>query len=206
MALRLLGKKVGMTQWFQEDGKAFAATVILVEPAVVVQVKRPETDGYEALQLGHGAVKEERLPKPVYGHFRRASVLPRRRLFEARVEHSDFSVGQEIGVEVFSVGERVDITGVSKGRGFAGTIKRWGFKRRPKSHGHKFTRRPGTAGPMGLRKVVKGKKMPGHAGARKVTVRNLEILKVDRERNLLVVRGSVPGPRKGFLWIRKQDA
>jgi len=207
MALTLMGRKVGMTQWFDGDGRAVAATVVQIEPSVVVQVKRPDTDGYAAIQLGWGAVKERRLPKPVLGHFRKAGVEPRRLLYEARVEDPDaFQVGQEIGVDVFSEGEKVDVTGTSKGRGFTGTIKRWGFSYRPKSHGHKLIRRPGTAGPMGLRKVMKGKKMPGHSGAETVTVRNLEILKVDAARGLLVLRGSVPGPRKGILKIRKHDA
>ncbi|HAF70231.1 MAG: 50S ribosomal protein L3 [Acetothermia bacterium 64_32] len=207
MTLCLLGKKVGMTQWFDGHGGAVAATVIQVEPSVVVQLKRPETDGYAAVQLGWGEVKEKRLPKPLQGHFRKAGVPPRRRLYEARVEDPDaFQVGQTLGVEAFSEGELVDVTGISKGRGFSGTIKRWGFGYRPRSHGHKLIRRPGTAGPMGLRKVMKGKKMPGHFGAQAVTVRNLRVLKVDVERGLLVLQGSVPGPRKGVVKIRKHDA
>ena len=207
MALALLGKKVGMTQWFDGEGRAVAATVVQVEPSVVVQVKRPESDGYAAIQLGYGETKESRLTKPLLGHFRKAGVAVRRKLYEVRVDDPDaFEVGQELGVEVFSEGELVDVTGTSKGHGFQGTIKRWGFSYRPKSHGHKLIRRPGTSGPMGLRKVVKGKKMPGHYGTETVTVRNLEILKVDKERGLLVLRGSVPGPRKGILKIRKHDA
>ena len=207
MALTLLGKKVGMTQWFDGEGKAVPATVVQVEPSVVVQLKRRESDGYTAIQLGWGGVKEGKLPKPLRGHFHKVGVSPRRKLYEARVDDPDsFQVGQELGVELFSEGELVDVTGVSKGRGFAGTIKRWGFSSRPKSHGHKLIRRPGTAGPMGLRKVIKGKKMPGHFGAETVTIRNLEVLKVDEARGLLVLRGSVPGPRKGILKIRKHDA
>jgi len=207
MALALLGKKVGMTQWFDGEGRAVAATVVQVEPSVVVQVKRPESDGYAAIQLGYGETKESRLTKPLLGHFRKAGVAVRRKLYEVRVNDPDaFEVGQELGIEVFSEGELVDVTGTSKGHGFQGTIKRWGFSYRPKSHGHKLIRRPGTSGPMGLRKVVKGKKMPGHYGTETVTVRNLEILKVDKERGLLVLRGSVPGPRKGILKIRKHDA
>ncbi len=207
MALALLGKKVGMTQWFDGEGRAVAATVVQVEPSVVVQVKRPKSDGYAAIQLGYGETKESRLTKPLLGHFRKAGVAVRRKLYEVRVDDPDaFEVGQELGIEVFSEGELVDVTGTSKGHGFQGTIKRWGFSYRPKSHGHKLIRRPGTSGPMGLRKVVKGKKMPGHYGTETVTVRNLEILKVDKERGLLVLRGSVPGPRKGILKIRKHDA
>ncbi len=207
MALTLMGRKVGMTQWFDPEGRAVAATVVQVEPSVVVQIKRPETDGYAALQLGWGKIREKLVAKPILGHFRKAGVEPRRHLYEARVEELDqYQPGQELTVELFSEGEKVDVTGVSKGRGFAGTIRRWGFGYRPKSHGHKFIRRPGTSGPMGPRKVLKGKKMPGHYGAETVTVRNLEVLKVDAERGLLVLRGSVPGPRKGILKIRKRDA
>lgn len=206
MALELLGRKAGMTEWFQGD-RAVAATVVVVEKAVVVRVKRPEVDGYTALQLGHGAVAGSRLRKPLAGQFARAGVTPRRILYEARVEDPDaYEVGQEIGVDAFQEGERVDVTGTAKGRGFAGTIKRWGFSYRPKSHGHKSIRRPGTSGPMGLRKVMKGKKMPGHCGAGTVTVRNLEVLRVDPARGLLVLLGSVPGARKGLLRIRKHDA
>ncbi|MGC9529716.1 MAG: 50S ribosomal protein L3 [Candidatus Bipolaricaulaceae bacterium] len=203
MALALLGKKVGMMQWFDGGGRAVAATVVHVEPSTVVQVKHPERDGYGAVQLGHGEVNERRAPKPLLGHFRRAGVSPRRRLYEAKVaDPGTFQVGQEIGVEVFSEGQRVDVIGTSKGRGFQGTVKRWGFGYRPKSHGHKLIRRPGTAGPTGFRKVIKGKKMPGHMGGERVTVRNLEVLKVDEERGLLVLRGSVPGPVKGLVRVR----
>ncbi|HEC62831.1 MAG TPA: 50S ribosomal protein L3 [Candidatus Acetothermia bacterium] len=207
MALTLMGRKVGMTQWFDGEGRAVAATVLLVEPSVVVQVKRPEVDGYCAIQLGWGHVRPKLISKPLRGHFAKAGVEPRRRLYEARISDPDaYQVGQTLGVEVFSEGELVDVTGTSKGKGFTGTIKRWGFSYRPKSHGHKLIRRPGTAGPMGLRKVIKGKKMPGHAGAQTVTIRNLRVLKVDGERGLLVVQGSVPGPRKGIVKIRKHDA
>lgn len=207
MAWVMLGRKVGMTQWFDEEGRAMAATVVQVEPAVVVQIKTPERDGYSALQLGAGDIEERKLTKPLRGHFKKAGVAPKRFLFEVKVpDPTKYQVGQEFGVEVFSEGELVDVTGISKGRGFAGTIKRWGFHTRPGSHGHKWIRRPGTAGPMGLRKVVKGKRYPGHYGADRVTVRNLRILKVDKEHNLLVLKGSVPGPRSGILRIRKHHA
>lgn len=203
----MLGRKVGMTQWFDGEGRAFAATVVQVEPAVVVQIKTPERDGYSALQLGAGDVEERKLTKPLLGHFQKAGVPPKRFLFEVKVpDPAQYQVGQAFGVEIFSEGELVDVTGISKGRGFAGTIKRWGFHTRPGSHGHKWIRRPGTAGPMGLRKVVKGKRYPGHFGADRVTVRNLQVLKVDKEHNLLVLKGSVPGPRAGILRIRKHDA
>lgn len=207
MPWAMLGRKVGMTQWFDGEGRALAATVVQVEPAVVVQVKTPERDGYAALQLGAGAVKERKVPKPVLGHFQKAGVTPRHFLFEVKIPDPwKYSVGQEFGAEAFAEGELVDVTGLSKGRGFAGTIKRWGFHTRPGSHGHKWIRRPGTGGPMGLRKVVKGKRYPGHYGAQRVTVRNLQVLAVDKEHGLLVLKGSVPGPRSGILWIRKHDA
>lgn len=207
MAWVMLGRKVGMTQWFDGEGRALAATVVQVEPAVVVQIKTPERDGYAALQLGAGAVEERKLTKPLRGHFKKAGVVPKRFLFEVKVpDPSKYTVGQEFGVEIFSEGELVDVTGISKGRGFAGTIKRWGFHTRPGSHGHKWIRRPGTAGPMGLRKVVKGKRYPGHFGAERVTLRNLQILAVDKEHSLIVLKGSVPGPRSGILRIRKHDA
>ncbi len=207
MAFVMLGRKVGMTQWFDGEGRTLAATVVQVEPAVVVQIKTPEKDGYSAVQLAAGKVKERELTQPIRGHFKKAGVEPRRFLFEAKVpDPSQYQVGQELGVEVFSEGELVDITGISKGRGFAGTIKRWGFRSRPGSHGHKWIRRPGTAGPTGLRKVVKGKRYPGQYGAQRVTVRNLQVLAVDKDHGLLVLKGSVPGTRSGFLRIRKHHA
>ncbi len=202
--LALMGRKVGMTQWFDEEGRATGATVIQVEPSVVVQIRRPEREGYAAVQLGYERIPERKVTKPLLGHFKKAGVEPRRHLYEVRVEDPDeFQVGQEIRVDIFSPGEKVDVTGVSKGRGFQGTIKRWDFSYRPKSHGHKWIKRPGTSGPMGLNKVMKGKKMPGHMGADRVTVRRLTVLHVDPENNILVVKGSVPGHRKGLLLVRK---
>ncbi|MFO8033934.1 MAG: 50S ribosomal protein L3 [Candidatus Bipolaricaulota bacterium] len=207
MALALMGKKVGMTQWFDGEGRAVGATVVWVEPSVIVQVKEPERHGYGALQLGYGEVKEHKMSAPVRGQYAKAGLAPRRHMYEARVvAPGEYSAGQEVGVDAFSEGDRVDVSGVSKGRGFAGTIKRHGFSSRPKSHGHKMIRRPGTAGPTGPRKIMKGKRMPGHFGAKRVTMRNIEVLKVDTERGLLVLRGSVPGHRKGLLKIRKSDA
>ena len=206
MALELIGRKIGMTQWFDGQGRAVAATVIQVEPSVVVEVKTLERHGYAAVQFGAGAIHERKVNRPVLGRFRKLGVAPRKHLYEVRVESSDgFAAGAEVGIDVFSEGERVDVTGISKGKGFQGTIKRWGFHSRPKSHGHKWVRRPGAAG-RGLGKVVKGKKFPGHDGAERVTVRNAIVLAVDLDRRVLVVRGSVPGPRSGTLRIRKQNA
>lgn len=206
MALELVGRKVGMTQWFDGEGRAVAATVIRVEPSVVVEVKTPEKHGYAAVQFGAGEVQERRVSRAQLGRFRKLGLAPRRFLYEVRVEApSPFAVGGEVGVDQLAVGEPVDITGISKGKGFQGTIKRWGFRSRPRSHGHKWFRRPGAAG-RGLGKVVKGRKYPGHDGSVQVTVRNLTVLAVDPDRNLLVVRGSVPGPRSNLLRIRKHDA
>lgn len=206
MPLELIGRKVGMTQWFDGDGRAVAATVIAVEPSVVVEVKTPERHGYAAVQFGAGVVPERKVSRPLLGRFRKIGIPPRKHLYEVRVDDpSAFAPGAEVGVDVFAPGEKVDITGVTKGKGFQGTIKRWGFHSRPRSHGHKWFRRPGAAG-RGLGKVVKGRKYPGHDGVERVTVRNLAVLAVDAGRRLLVVQGSVPGPRSGTLRIRKHDA
>jgi len=206
MPLELIGRKVGMTQWFDGDGRAVAATVIQVEPSVVVEVKTAEHHGYVAVQLGAGAISERKVKRPMLGRFRKLGVSPRKHVYEVRVQNPDeFSAGAEVGIDLFSAGEKVDITGISKGKGFQGTIKRWGFHSRPRSHGHKWFRRPGAAG-RGLGKVVKGKKYPGHDGTERVTVRNMAVLAVDPGRKLLVVRGSVPGPRSGTLRIRKHNA
>ncbi|HEU68722.1 MAG TPA: 50S ribosomal protein L3 [Candidatus Acetothermia bacterium] len=206
MAVELIGRKVGMTQWFDEAGRAVAATVIEVEPAVVVGVRTPDHHGYAAIQLGAGEVIPRKVKRPLRGQFEKVGISPRKHLYEVRVDDAAaFPPGTEIGIDAFAAGEKVDITGISKGRGFQGTIKRWGFHSRPRSHGHKWVRRPGSAG-MGLGKVVKGKRYPGHDGTERVTVRNLAVLAVDPSRKLLVVRGSVPGPRSGTLKIRKHDA
>lgn len=206
MPLELIGRKVGMTQWFDGDGRAVAATVIEVEPAVVVEVKTPERHGYAAVQFGAGAIAPRKVKRPLGGRFQKLGIPPRRRLYEARLDNpGQFSPGAEVGIDAFAAGEKVDITGISKGKGFQGTIKRWGFHSRPRSHGHKWFRRPGAAG-RGVGKVVKGRKYPGHDGAERVTVRNLAVLAVDPNRKLLVVQGSVPGPRSGALRIRKQNA
>lgn len=206
MALELIGRKIGMTQWFDEGGRVVAATVIEVERAVVVAARTPERHGYAAVQWAAGEVAPRKVKRPVLGQFQKLGLSPRKHLYEVRVEDpAGFSPGTEVGVEAFVVGEKVDITGISKGRGFQGTIKRWGFHSRPRSHGHKWFRRPGAAG-RGLGKVVKGRKYPGHDGVDRVTVRNLTVLTVDPSRGLLMVRGSVPGFRSGTLRIRKHHA
>lgn len=200
----ILGRKVGMTQIFTEAGEAVPVTVIEAGPCVVVQKKTPERDGYSAIQLGFGAISEKRVNKPLKGHFAKAGVRPVRFLREIRVDNVDeYQVGQEIRADIFSVGEKVDVTGTSKGRGFSGAIKRHGFQRGPMAHGSKYHRRPGSLGAKGPARVFKGRKLPGHYGVERVTVQNLEVMRVDPERNLLAVKGSVPGPRGGLLLIRE---
>jgi large subunit ribosomal protein L3 len=205
MALGLIGRKVGMMRWFDERGNAFAATVVQAEPNVVVQVRTPERDGYTALQLGYGRVKEKNVTQPLKGHFARAGAPPKRYLREFRVEDvSDYEPGQEITVEIFQEGEKVDVSGISKGKGFQGVMKRHGFSGGPASHGSDSHRRPGSIGSMAATgKVFKGKKMPGHMGAERVTVQGLEVLKTDPAKNLIVLRGAIPGPRGALVELRK---
>jgi len=203
----IIGRKVGMTQIFK-DNKAIPVTVIKAGPCVVVQKKTVETDGYNALQLGFEGISEKKVNKPLLGHFKKFGVKPFRILKEFRVENVDeFEIGQEINVSMFKEGDVVDVTGWSKGRGFAGAMKRWGFRGGPKSHGSKFHRQLGSVGQhTEPAKIWKGKKMPGRYGNERVTIRNLEVVEVDTENNLLVVRGGVPGARGGLLLIRSARA
>ena len=203
----IIGRKVGMTQIFK-DNKAIPVTVIKAGPCVVVQKKTVETDGYNALQLGFEEIPERKVNKPLLGHFKKFGVKPFRILKEFRVENVDeFEIGQEINVSMFKEGDVVDVTGWSKGRGFAGAMKRWGFRGGPKSHGSKFHRQLGSVGQhTEPAKIWKGKKMPGRYGNERVTIRNLEVVEVDTENNLLVVRGGVPGARGGLLLIRSAKA
>lgn len=199
----ILGKKIGMTQVFDEAGRVIPVTVIQAGPCVVVQKKTVDTDGYNALQVGFEPIKESRVNKPLRGHFARAKLKPFRYLRELRLENvAEYQVGQEIKVDIFRPGERVDVTGISKGKGFAGGIKRHGFQRGPMAHGSKYHRRPGSLGAKGPARVFKGRKLPGRMGGERVTVLNLEVIKSDAERNLLLVRGAVPGPRRGLLIIK----
>jgi len=203
----IIGRKVGMTQIFK-DNKAIPVTIIKAGPCVVVQKKTVETDGYNALQLGFEEIPEKKVNKPLLGHFKKFGVKPFRILKEFRVENVDeFEIGQEINVSMFKEGDVVDVTGWSKGRGFAGAMKRWGFRGGPKSHGSKFHRQLGSVGQhTEPAKIWKGKKMPGRYGNERVTIRNLEVVEVDTENNLLVVRGGVPGARGGLLLIRSAKA
>jgi large subunit ribosomal protein L3 len=203
--LGILGQKLGMIQFFDEEGRAQAATVIHASPSVVVQVKREMSDGYNAIQLGWGPVKEQRVTKPLQGHFKRAGVSPQRLLREWRVaDPEQFKPGQELGVELFQVGEEIIVSGRSRGKGFQGVVKRHGFAGGPKSHGSNFRRRPGSIGSIrGTGRVFKGQRMAGKTGDERITVKGIKVLKIDPERHLIVVKGAVPGAKRGILELRK---
>jgi len=199
----LLGKKIGMTQVFNEQGEVIPVTVLESEGMVVVQKKTEEKDGYNAIQVGFGDVKIKNVIKPKKGHFDKSKVEPKRFLREFRVDNiDDYEVGQKIGVDIFKAGEKVDVTGISKGKGFQGSIKR--HARGDMSHGSKFHRLRGSLGASaGVGKVVKGTKAHGHMGNEKVTVLNLEVVKVDADKNVILLKGAVPGPKKGLVKIRE---
>lgn len=200
----ILGKKIGMSQIY-EDNSLIPVTVVEAGPCIVVQRKVKEKDGYNAVQLGFEEVKETRVNKPKLGHFRKAKVSPRRYLKEFRVEDiGGLKVGDMIKVGVFKEGDLVDVAGVSKGKGFAGVVKRYGFKGGPASHGAKqWHRRPGSIGASSdPSRVFKGKKMPGRMGSEKVTARNLKLVKIDEKLNLLLIKGSLPGRKGGFIAIK----
>jgi len=202
----LIGRKVGMTQVFEESGKAVPVTVIQAGPCSIVQLKTQEKDGYQAVQLGFGQQKENRINRPKRGHFSKAQVEPTLVLREFRVKRLDeISVGGTVDASLFSEGELVDVTGTSKGHGFSGVVKRWKFAGGRKSHGgEQDLRRPGSIGASATpSRVFKGKRMAGRHGAKRHTVQNLPIIQADAERNLLVVKGAVPGPSNGLLLIRK---
>ncbi|NLM15456.1 MAG: 50S ribosomal protein L3 [Clostridiaceae bacterium] len=203
MSKFMLGKKAGMTQLFDENGIAIPATVIDCGPVVVIQNKKPETDGYKAVKVAYGAMAARKVNKPDQGQFAKAGVEPRKVVREFKSE-DDFELGQEILVsDMFQIGDRVDVSGVSKGKGFASTIKRYGQKGGMKTHGSMYHRRLGSMGSTSTPgRVFKGKKMPGHMGAERVTIQNLDVVMVDGERNILVVRGAVPGPKGGVVEVR----
>ena len=201
----IIGKKIAMTQIFTEEGKVIPVTMVEAGPCTVTQIKTVEKEGYGALQLGFGAVKEKKVSKPQKGHFESKNLEPRRHLAELRVEDpAGYQLGQEITVDIFAKGDHVDITGRSRGKGFAGVIKRYNFRGGPASHGAHFHRAPGAIGACATpSRVFKGTRMPGRMGAERVTALNLEIVDVKTERNLLLLRGSVPGPDGGLLLIRE---
>lgn len=206
MAKGILGKKLGMTQIFTDEGKMVPVTVIEAGPCVVTQMKTVETDGYNAVQVGFGAIKDKHLNKPLKGHFTKAGVSPVRFVREFRLSDTpEYTVGQELKADVFEAGELVDVTGISRGKGFAGTIKRHGFARGPRSHGSKSYREPGSIGSRmsgGGGKVFKGKKLPGRMGQDKVTVQRLQIVRADADRNLILIKGAVPGAKGSLIAIR----
>ncbi|MFJ8531053.1 50S ribosomal protein L3 [Bacillus sp. NPDC094106] len=203
MTKGILGRKIGMTQVFAENGELIPVTVIAATPNVVLQKKTTETDGYNAIQLGFDDKREKLTNKPEQGHAAKASTTPKRFIREIRDADVDgLEVGQEVKVEVFTAGEIVDVTGISKGKGFQGVIKRHGQSRGPMSHGSRYHRRPGSMGPVAPNRVFKGKKLAGRMGGDQVTIQNLEIVQVDAERNLLLVKGNVPGAKKSLVVVQ----
>ena len=201
----ILGKKVGMTQIFSDAGAAIPVTVIEAGPVYVTQLKTTESDGYEAIQIGFEDQKPHRVTKPMKGHFDKAGVEPKRFLREFRLENSsEFQLAQEIKADIFENGDRVDVVGISKGKGFQGAIKRLGQHRGPMTHGSKFHRHQGSNGACSSpSRVFKGKGMPGHMGSVRVTVQNLSVVRVDAEKNLLLIKGSVPGAKKSLITIKE---
>ncbi|WMT40549.1 50S ribosomal protein L3 [Paenibacillus sp. D2_2] len=202
----ILGKKLGMTQVFTPEGNVIPVTVIEASSNVVLQKKDVENDGYEAIQLGYSDKKESRITKPEAGHAKKANTTPKRYVREIRgVDLAGYEVGQEVKVDVFAEGEFVDVTGISKGKGFQGNIKRWGQSRGPMAHGSRYHRRPGSMGSIQANRVPKGKRLPGHMGSVTKTIQNLEVIKVDAERNVLLVKGSIPGPKNSFVKVRETN-
>ena len=200
MAKGILGRKIGMTQVFAENGDLIPVTVIEATPNVVLQVKTVETDGYEAIQVGFEDKRVKLSNKPEQGHVAKANTAPKRFIREFR--NVEGEVGQEVKVEIFAEGDVVDVTGVTKGKGFQGVIKRHGQSRGPMAHGSRYHRRPGSMGPVAPNRVFKQKKLPGQMGGNVVTIQNLEIVKVDVERNLLLVKGNVPGSKKALVTVK----
>ena len=200
----LIAKKLGMTQIFDENGAVIPVTVLEAGPCTVVQIKNNETDGYKAVQLGFGEVKEKKVIKPIKGHFNKAKLAPKKHLREFRLDNiEDFKVGNEIKADIFQAEDIVDIQGVSKGKGFQGVIKRHGQQRGPMGHGSMYHRRPGSMGACATPgRVFKGKKLPGHMGHVTVTIQNLKVVRVDLDKNVILVKGSVPGPKGAILKVK----
>jgi large subunit ribosomal protein L3 len=205
MAIGLVGRKSGMTRIFDEEGQSIAVTVIEASPNRITQIKTEDSDGYSAVQVTAGEVKQNRVSKPRAGHFAKANTGAGRGLWEFRqADTEEFAVGGELGVDQFEAGQKIDVRGISKGKGFAGGIKRWNFSHQDNTHGNSISHRaPGSIGQCQTPgRVFKGKKMAGHLGAVKVTTQNLEVVRVDAEKNLLLVKGAVPGPAGGDVYIR----
>ena len=199
----ILGRKLGMTEVFDQDGKLIPVTVVEVTPNVVTQIKTKETDGYDAIQLGFDTKREKLATKASIGITNKANTTPKRFFKEIRgVNTDDYTLGEEITADIFTRGEMVDVTGTTKGKGFQGVIKRHGQQRGPMGHGSHYHRRPGSMGTMRPMRVFKGKKLPGHMGTLTVTIQNLEIVKVDTENNVILVKGNIPGPKKSLVIIK----
>jgi large subunit ribosomal protein L3 len=201
MTKGILGKKLGMTQVFTPEGQVIPVTVIEAGPCVVLQKKSNEVDGYESIQVGFADKKKVRAIKPEEGHAKKANTTPKRFIREFRGVEG-YEVGQELKADVFAEGDKVDVTGISRGKGFAGAIKRHGHSRGPMAHGSRYHRGPGSLGSIAANRVFKGMKLPGRMGTDKVTVQNLEVVKIDTERNLLLVKGAIPGPNEGFVMVK----
>ena len=199
----ILGKKLGMTQVFAADGKIIPVTVVEAGPNVVVHKKTAATDGYNAVQVGFDTIREKLVNKPAKGHFAKANVKPARYLREFRLDSIDaLNVGDEIKADIFAEGDLVDVSGISRGKGFAGGIKRWNFHRSFMAHGSKYHRGPGSLGQRTWARVPKGRKLPGHLGTEKVTVQGLRIVRVDADRNLILIKGAVPGAKGSLITVR----
>ena len=200
----LIGKKLGMTQIFDEQGKVIPVTVIEAGPCVVAQVKTVESDGYNAIQLGFGDVKESKVNKPEKGHFTKSKLPLKKHLREFRLDSiENINVGDELEADTFAAGDQLDIQGTSKGKGFQGVIKRHGQSRGPMGHGSMYHRRPGSMGPTSTPgRVFKGKKLPGHMGSQTITIQNLEVVRVDLDKNVILVKGSVPGAKGAILKLK----
>jgi large subunit ribosomal protein L3 len=204
MQKAILEKKIGMTQIFTEDGLVIPVTVIEAGPVAVVQKKTVENDGYNAIQVGYVDAKDKVMNKPQKGHLAKAGVSNKRVLREFRLEDdSAYNVGDEIKVDIFAEGDKIDVTGISKGHGYAGTVKRWGTHRGPMTHGSGYHRGVGSMGACSTpSRVMKNKRLPGHMGVEQVTVQNLDVVKVDAEKNIILVKGAVPGPKGGVVTIK----
>lgn len=204
MKKAIFGQKIGMTQIFLEDGNMIPVSVVLVEPNIVVQVKTKEKEGYDAIQVGYGTTRDKLVNNPIKGHFKKAGIEIKRYLKELRLDDcSSYEIGSELSVDLFTAGEKVDVIGKSKGKGFQGTIKRWNGHRGPMSHGSKFHRSVGSMGASSdPSRTFKNKKMPGRMGGKKCTIQNLEIAQVIKEKNIILIKGCIPGPNRSIVQIR----
>lgn len=204
MSKGIIGKKIGMTQIFDEKGNVIPVTVIETAGNTVAQVKTIETDGYNAIQLGYGEIKDKHINKPEAGHFAKAKLANKKHLREFRMDDvANYKVGDEVKADIFTAGEKIDVQGTSKGKGFQGVIKRHGQSRGPMGHGSMYHRRPGSMGSTSTPgRVFKGKKLPGHMGRVTVTIQNLDVVRVDMDKNVILVKGSVPGPKGAILKVK----